>query len=69
MSKDTLEKLIETNLMQLMDRRGIIIDGYPRHMDQVQEFEDKVILLLIIEIVKLLQKYIFSSISINKSPK
>lgn len=55
MSKDTLEKLIETNLMQLMDRRGIIIDGYPRHMDQVQEFEDKVILLLIKEIVKLLQ--------------
>lgn len=42
-SKDTLEKLIETNLIQLMDRRGIIIDGYPRHMDQVQEFEDKVI--------------------------
>ncbi|CAO1363590.1 unnamed protein product [Diamesa tonsa] len=40
-SKDTLEKLIETNLIQLMDRRGIIIDGYPRHMDQVQEFEDK----------------------------
>lgn len=43
-SKDTLEKLIENNLKQLMDRRGIIIDGYPRHMDQVQEFEDKVII-------------------------
>lgn len=42
MSKSSLEKLIDNNLSQLMDKKGIIIDGYPRDMNQVKEFEEKV---------------------------
>lgn len=41
-SKASIEKLIESQLLQLSDRKGIIIDGYPRDMNQAREFEDKV---------------------------
>jgi adenylate kinase family enzyme len=41
-TKSSLDKLIETNILQLMDKKGIIIDGYPRDMKQVMEFEQKV---------------------------
>lgn len=40
--ENTINNLIASNLNQLKDRRGIIIDGYPRHMQQVRTFEEKV---------------------------
>ncbi|ETN62884.1 hypothetical protein AND_005412 [Anopheles darlingi] len=40
--KKSLNGLIENQLLQLGDRRGIIIDGYPRDMEQVADFERKV---------------------------
>ncbi|XP_041566498.1 uncharacterized protein LOC108141684 isoform X2 [Drosophila elegans] len=36
-----LNQLLETNLRQLRDRTGIIIDGYPRNIQQVKYFENK----------------------------
>ncbi|XP_055589082.1 adenylate kinase isoenzyme 5 [Uranotaenia lowii] len=39
--KKSLEKLLENQLGQLADRKGVIIDGYPRDMEQVREFERK----------------------------
>lgn len=38
----TLEKLIESQLKQLNDKVGVIIDGYPRHTDQAKYFETRV---------------------------
>ncbi|XP_037711265.1 adenylate kinase isoenzyme 5 isoform X2 [Drosophila subpulchrella] len=37
----SLNQLLETNLRQLRDRTGIIIDGYPRNLQQVKYFENK----------------------------
>lgn len=34
--------ILESNLKQLSDKTGIIIDGFPRNMQQVKYFEDKV---------------------------
>lgn len=45
-SKSSLEKLIDHHLSQLRDKRGIIIDGYPRDMNQVKDFEEKVKIIL-----------------------
>ncbi|XP_062548204.1 uncharacterized protein LOC134213291 isoform X2 [Armigeres subalbatus] len=39
--KKSLQQLIENQLAQLSDKRGVIIDGYPRDMRQVREFEQK----------------------------
>uniref|UniRef100_A0A182MEY9 Adenylate kinase isoenzyme 5 n=1 Tax=Anopheles culicifacies TaxID=139723 RepID=A0A182MEY9_9DIPT len=39
--KKSLDALIQGQLMQLADKRGVIIDGYPRDMEQVTEFEQK----------------------------
>uniref|UniRef100_A0A182V3F9 Adenylate kinase isoenzyme 5 n=1 Tax=Anopheles merus TaxID=30066 RepID=A0A182V3F9_ANOME len=39
--KKSLDALIHSQLMQLADRRGVIIDGYPRDMEQVADFERK----------------------------
>ncbi|XP_050077269.1 uncharacterized protein LOC126564310 [Anopheles maculipalpis] len=39
--KKSLDALIQGQLMQLADRRGVIIDGYPRDMEQVADFERK----------------------------
>ncbi|XP_052851693.1 adenylate kinase isoenzyme 5 isoform X2 [Drosophila gunungcola] len=36
-----LHQLLETNLQQLRDRTGIIIDGYPRNIQHVKYFENK----------------------------
>lgn len=41
-TKSSLEKLIETSLLQMMDKKGVVIDGYPRDMNQVRFFEEKV---------------------------
>lgn len=46
-SKQSIDKLIENQLLQLNDKKGIIIDGYPRDMNQVKEFEDKVVIIKI----------------------
>lgn len=40
--KKSIDKLIENQLIQLSDRKGILIDGYPRDINQVKDFEDKV---------------------------
>lgn len=40
--KKSIEQLIENQLAQLSDKRGVIIDGYPRDMKQVRDFEQKV---------------------------
>ncbi|KAL7042467.1 hypothetical protein ACKWTF_001148 [Chironomus riparius] len=40
-SKDSLDKLIHTNILQLLNKKGIIIDGYPRDINQVYDFEEK----------------------------
>ncbi|KAH8293276.1 hypothetical protein KR018_006724, partial [Drosophila ironensis] len=37
----SLNQLLESNLKQLRDRTGIIIDGYPRNLQQVKYFENK----------------------------
>ncbi|ALC39019.1 CG9541 [Drosophila busckii] len=37
----TLNQLLETNLRQLRDKTGILIDGYPRNIQQVMYFEKK----------------------------
>lgn len=42
--KKTIDKLIENQLRQLSDKAGILIDGYPRDMKQVKDFQDKVII-------------------------
>ncbi|XP_037051697.1 adenylate kinase isoenzyme 5 isoform X3 [Bradysia coprophila] len=40
-SKKSIDKLLETQLLLLSDKKGIIIDGYPRDMNQVKDFEVK----------------------------
>ncbi|XP_035909092.1 adenylate kinase isoenzyme 5 isoform X5 [Anopheles stephensi] len=39
--KKSLDALIQGQLKQLADKRGVIIDGYPRDMEQVADFERK----------------------------
>ncbi|XP_058123815.1 uncharacterized protein LOC131281586 [Anopheles ziemanni] len=39
--KKSLDALIASQLTQLADKRGIIIDGFPRDIDQVSDFERK----------------------------
>lgn len=34
--------ILETNLKQLSDKAGIILDGFPRNLQQVKYFEEKV---------------------------
>lgn len=41
-TKDSLDKLIHSNVLQLLNKKGIIIDGFPRDMNQIRDFEDKV---------------------------
>ena len=38
----SIHLILETNLKQFSDKTGIIIDGFPRNMQQVKYFEDKV---------------------------
>ncbi|KAG5675852.1 hypothetical protein PVAND_005721 [Polypedilum vanderplanki] len=40
-SKESLDKLMHTNILQLLNKKGIIIDGYPRDLNQVYDFEEK----------------------------
>lgn len=41
-AKHSIDKLIENQLLQLSDRKGVLIDGYPRDVQQVKDFEMKV---------------------------
>lgn len=41
-SKESLDKLLHTNALQLLNKKGIIIDGYPRDMSQIHDFQEKV---------------------------
>ena len=41
-SKSSLDKLINNNLLQLVNKKGVIIDGFPRDMDQILNFQEKV---------------------------
>lgn len=41
-AKNTIEKLFENQILQLRDKKGIIIDGYPRDIEQIRDFEKKV---------------------------
>lgn len=40
--KQSIDRIIETHLVNLADKSGIIIDGYPRDLQQVMDFEAKV---------------------------
>lgn len=40
--KRILEKIIDNQLIQLRNKVGVIIDGYPRDIDQAKYFETKV---------------------------
>lgn len=41
-SQDIVMPLVEQQVLLNRDTDGIIIDGYPRDLNQVQEFENKV---------------------------
>lgn len=41
-AKNTIEKLFENQILELRDKKGIIIDGYPRDIEQIRDFEKKV---------------------------
>lgn len=41
-NKHSIQKILETHLVNLSEKKGIIIDGYPRDIKQVTDFEDKV---------------------------
>lgn len=43
-AKASIDKILETHLTLLKNKRGIIIDGYPRDIKQVKDFEEKVVL-------------------------
>lgn len=40
-SKESLDKLLHTNILQLLNKKGIIIDGFPRDMNQIRGFQEK----------------------------
>lgn len=40
--KQSIDKIMETHLINLAGKKGIIIDGYPRNLKQVKDFEEKV---------------------------
>lgn len=42
-NKQSIQKILETHLINLSDKKGIIIDGYPRDIKQVTDFEEKVL--------------------------
>lgn len=42
-NKSSIQKILQTHLINLSGKKGIIIDGYPRDMKQVTDFEEKVI--------------------------
>lgn len=45
-NKQSIQKILQTHIINLSGKKGIIIDGYPRDMKQVTDFEEKVIILI-----------------------
>lgn len=45
-NKQSIQKILETHMVNLSDKKGIIIDGYPRDIKQVTEFEEKVFFVI-----------------------
>jgi adenylate kinase family enzyme len=41
-SKESLDKMIHRNLLQLINKKGVIIDGFPRDMAQILDFQETV---------------------------
>lgn len=41
-AKQSLDKMIHSNLLQLSNKKGIIMDGFPRDMTQILDFQEKV---------------------------
>ena len=41
-AKESLDKILHSNILQLSNKKGIVIDGFPRDMSQIEEFQDKV---------------------------
>lgn len=37
-----LQRILNTHLLQLQNKTGIIVDGYPREAEQAMDFEEKV---------------------------
>lgn len=44
-SKESLDKLLNTNILLQINKKGVIIDGFPRDMSQILEFQQKVSLV------------------------
>lgn len=42
--KMSIEKIVENQLVNLSDKKGVFIDGYPRDIYQAKMFEEKVCL-------------------------
>lgn len=40
--KQSIDKIMQMHLQSFSDKKGIIIDGYPRDLQQVKDFEEKV---------------------------
>ncbi|XP_053959984.1 adenylate kinase isoenzyme 5 [Anastrepha ludens] len=36
-----ISNILDANIRQMMDRKGILIDGYPRNLQQIKHFENK----------------------------
>lgn len=58
-----INTILETNLRQMSDKQGVIIDGFPRNMQQVKYFEDKVSKDSLWDDVKNIQKQTFSHLN------
>lgn len=43
--KQSIERILENQLINNSDKKGIIIDGYPRDIAQVKLFEEKVLVV------------------------
>jgi adenylate kinase family enzyme len=41
-AKESLDKMIHRNLLQLINKKGVIIDGFPRDMAQILDFQETV---------------------------
>lgn len=41
-SETTIRQMLDTEIEKLKDKSGIIIDGYPRNLEQAKYFENRV---------------------------
>lgn len=57
-NKQSIQKILETHLINLSGKKGIIIDGYPRDIKQVTDFEEKVLYRYFLCSVSPIRKYV-----------